>query len=63
MSVATLLIDEQRNLPADRVARTFKEGIDALAEQHWELLYQDHDLCDFSGTGGKDLSKRRLQRE
>jgi len=30
--VATLLIDDQRNLPADRVARTFKEGIDALAE-------------------------------
>lgn len=42
--VATLLIDDQRNLPADRVARTFKEGIDALAEQHWNLLYLDHDL-------------------
>lgn len=54
--MATLLIDDQRNLPADRVARTFKEGIDALAEQHWDLLYLDHDLGDFSGIDGRELT-------
>lgn len=37
--MATPLIDDQRDLPADRVARTFKEGIEALREQHWDLLY------------------------
>jgi len=55
-SVATLLIDDKRNLPADRVARTFQEGIDALTEQHWNLLYLDHDLGDFSGTGGREMT-------
>lgn len=54
--MATLLIDDQRNLPADRIARTFKEGVDALAAQHWDLLYLDHDLGDFSGIGGKELT-------
>lgn len=54
--MATLLIDDQRNLPADRVARTFKEGIDALAKQHWDLLYLDHDLGDFSGIDGRELT-------
>ena len=55
-SVATLLIDDQRDLPADRVARTYKEGIEALREQHWDLLYLDHDLGDFSGPGGRELT-------
>jgi len=54
--VATLLIDDQRNLPADRVARTFKEGIEALREQHWDLLYLDHDLGDFSEVDGRELT-------
>ena len=54
--MATLLIDDQRNVPADRVARTYKEGIDALAQQHWELVYLDHDLGDFSGDGGRELT-------
>ncbi len=53
--MATLLIDDQRNLPADRVARTFKEGIEALKEQHWDILYLDHDLGDFSGIDGREL--------
>ena len=48
--MSTLLIDDQRNLPADRVARTYQEGIDALAEGHWDVLYLDHDLGDFSGV-------------
>ena len=53
--MATLLIDDQRNLPADRVARTYKDGIEALREQHWDLLYLDHDLGDFSGVEGREL--------
>lgn len=54
--MSTLLIDDQRNLPADRVARTYQEGIDALAERHWDILYLDHDLGDFSGVEGRELS-------
>ena len=54
--MATLLIDDQRNLPADRVARTFQEGIEALREQHWEVLYLDHDLGDFSIIDGRELT-------
>jgi hypothetical protein len=54
--VATLLIDDQRNLPADRVARTYQEGIEALAERHWDVLYLDHDLGDFSGVEGRELT-------
>ena len=52
----TLLIDDQRNLPADRVARTYKDGIEALREQHWNLLYLDHDLGDSSGVEGRELT-------
>ena len=54
--MSTLLIDDQRKLPADRVARTYQEGIDALAERHWDILYLDHDLGDFSGVGGRELT-------
>lgn len=54
--MAALLIDDQRNLHADRVARTYREGIEALSEQHWDLLYLDHDLGDFSGVGGRELT-------
>jgi hypothetical protein len=54
--MATLLIDDQRNLPADRIARTYHEGIAALAEQHWDVLYLDHDLGDFSGPDGRELT-------
>ncbi len=54
--MATLLIDDQRILPVDRIARTYQEGITALAEQHWDALYLDHDLGDFSGTEGRELT-------
>jgi len=54
--MATLLIDDHRDLPADRVARTYQEGIAALAERHWEILYLDHDLGDFSGVAGRELT-------
>lgn len=34
-----------RNIPADRVARTFEDGIKALTnEGPWDVLYLDHDL-------------------
>ncbi len=52
--MATLLIDDQRNLPADRVARTYKEGVEALRERHWDVLYLDPDLGDFSGIEGRE---------
>ena len=52
IAMSTLLIDDQRNLPADRVARTYQEGIDALAERHWDILYLDHDLGDFRELEG-----------
>ena len=55
-AMATLLIDDQRDLPVDRIARTFSEGIAALIEQHWDVLYLDHDLGDFSGAGGRELT-------
>jgi hypothetical protein len=54
--MATLLIDDQRTLPVNRVARTYREGIVALAEQHWDVLYLDHDLGDFSGPDGRELT-------
>lgn len=54
--MSTLLIDDQRTLPVDRIARTYAEGIAALAEQHWDILYLDHDLGDFSGVDGKELT-------
>ncbi len=42
-----LLIDDLRNIKADRVARTFEDGLKALAEEGpWDLLYLDHDLGD-----------------
>jgi len=40
-----LLIDDLRNLEmATKTVRTFEEGIDALQERIWEILYLDHDL-------------------
>lgn len=42
-----LLIDDLREIKADRVARTFEDGIKALAEEGpWDILYLDHDLGD-----------------
>lgn len=42
----TLLIDDLRNIEATRVARTYDEGILALQEDNWDLLYLDHDYGD-----------------
>jgi hypothetical protein len=52
--MATLLIDDQRNLEADRVARTYNDGIAALSERKWDVLLLDHDLGDFSGPDGRE---------
>ena len=42
----SLLIDDLRNIAADRIARTYDEGILALQEGPWEILYLDHDFGD-----------------
>jgi hypothetical protein len=43
----TLLIDDLRNIEADRVARTFDEGVQALQnEGPWDILLLDHDYGD-----------------
>lgn len=39
-----LLIDDERNLRADDIARTYQEGIDFLSKNHYSLLLLDHDL-------------------
>lgn len=44
--MATILIDDERNLEADKVCRTYDEGILALQSQYWDLLLLDHDLGD-----------------
>ena len=59
-----LLIDDLRvpgdagnkkNIPAHAaVARTYDEGIKMLGAQHWDVLYLDHDLADFSGPEGRE---------
>lgn len=61
-----LLIDDLRipgdarnkkNIPADAVvARNYRDGIAALQEGDWDILYLDHDLADFSGEGGRELT-------
>lgn len=42
----TLLIDDRRNIDVTRVARTFDEGMKALKDGGWSVLYLDHDLGD-----------------
>lgn len=42
-----LLIDDIRNMTADRVARNFTEGIEALKSEKWDLLLLDHDLSSY----------------
>ena len=44
----TLLIDDTKtHIKADRIARTFDDGIKALIEEGpWDILYLDYDLSD-----------------
>ena len=46
MNQRYLLIDDERNYDADRVARTFEDGIKALQEERWDVVMLDHDLGD-----------------
>lgn len=41
-----LLVDDEREYDADRVARSFDDGILALQEEVWDCLMLDHDLGD-----------------
>lgn len=60
----TLLIDDLRNpgnpskgIPDDAVvARTYREGIEKLQQNKWDCLCLDHDLGDFSGPEGRELT-------
>ena len=48
----TLLIDDERNLKADIIARNYKEGIRQLVYNGlWDKLLLDHDLADFDSKG------------
>ena len=48
--MASLLIDDCRNLNCDRTERTFIGGLKALQEKIWDELYLDHDLGIFEGN-------------
>ena len=50
-----LLIDDMRNIRADRVARTFEAGIKALEEEIWDVLWLDHDLGQEDGKDGTGI--------
>lgn len=51
-----LLIDDLRNLPATRIARSFEEGIKALKEEGpWDMLWLDHDLGQEDGKDGTGI--------
>jgi hypothetical protein len=49
-----LLIDDQRDIKANRVARNYDQGIAALKSEKWDILYLDHDLGDFSYGDDKE---------
>ncbi|MCK9267239.1 MAG: hypothetical protein M0P14_00830 [Alkaliphilus sp.] len=41
-----LVIDDMRTFPeATKICKTFDEGMKALQEEKWDVLYLDHDLC------------------
>ena len=42
----TLLIEDLRDIKATRIARTYDDGIAALQEEVWDVLYLDHDFGD-----------------
>lgn len=50
----SLLIDDFRTFTVDRIARTGEEGVQALQEERWGLLYLDHDLGE--GMTGYDVA-------
>jgi hypothetical protein len=52
-----LMIDDVRSIPSSVVAdvkmvvRTYDQGVSALEDKEWDLLYLDHDLGDFDEEG------------
>jgi len=42
-----LLIDDVRTMPVDKIVRTYDEGIQALQENKWDIVWLDHDLGCF----------------
>lgn len=56
-----LAIDDQRQYEMGvHIARTHADGMTALLEGDWDLLYLDHDLGDFSGPAGNELTGHHL---
>jgi len=51
-----LLIDDTRHIDGAHIVRTYNDGIAALASQKWDILYLDHDLADFSGPDGREMT-------
>lgn len=54
-------IDDVRNPPeplenACDIARTYEEAIQMLSKYKYTDVYLDHDLGDFSGPGGREMS-------
>lgn len=49
----TLLIDDIRNISADRVCRTYQDAIEALKSQYWDVVLLDHDLGCFEEIDGR----------
>lgn len=48
----TLLIDDERNLDADHIARSFDEGlIELIQNGPWGVLLIDHDLASYNSNG------------
>ncbi len=49
--------DNKKAIPVDAVvARNYADGLRLLQQEHWDVLYLDHDLADFSGPTGRELT-------
>lgn len=41
------MIDDVRTIRGAEIARNYREGIECLRKDSWDVLYIDHDLGDF----------------
>jgi hypothetical protein len=49
--------DNKKAIPVDAVvARNYADGLRLLQQEHWDVLYLDHDLADFSGPNGREMT-------
>ena len=56
----TLLIDDMRELPASRIAKTYADGLKALKEEGpWDLLLLDHNAEDHAFAHEMSFPVRR----